>query len=246
MNSSTNAAEGGKPNDAVARIKGEIVTASKILLRHGIVDGFGHVSVRHPEKPGVFLMSKRVPPALVGVGDIVEHGFDGEQVHPDGSPLFLERYIHSEIFAARPDVHAVVHSHSPAIVAFGIVPSLSLRAVCNTCGFLKGGAPLFEMRAFGGDDTNLMITSRELGRNLVDVLGDKSVVLMRGHGSTVVGASIGQAVYRAVYTEANAGIQAAASQMGDIMYLSDGEADACEAINDKQVERAWQFWKAEI
>ena len=232
--------------DAAQEVKVNLVSASRILLRYGIVDAFGHVSARHPTKPDVFLMSKRVPPGLVQVDDIVEHGLDGELVHKDDSRVFLERYIHSEIFLARPDVQAVVHSHSPNIVAFGVVASAPLRAICHTCGFLKGGAPLYEIRDFAGNDTDVMIDSRERGRSLVGVLGDRSVVLMRGHGSTAVGSSVGQAVYRAIYTETNARIQATASSLGPVNFLTDGEADACEALNLQQVERSWQLWKDQV
>ncbi|AUW57099.1 aldolase [Sphingobium sp. SCG-1] len=229
----------------LAGLKAELVKANKILVRYGIVDAFGHISVRHPSKPGIFLMARSVPPGVVQTDDIKEHRLDGELVNDDGSKLFLERFIHGEIFAARPEVQSVVHSHSPTIVAFGVVESLPLQAICHTCGFLKGPTPNFEMRDFAGDDTNLLIDSREKAHSLVGILADKNVVLMRGHGSTVVGSSIGQAVYRAVYTETNARIQATATTLGTIKYLSDAEADACEALNEKQVERTWQLWKHE-
>ena len=232
--------------DAVADLKADLVSANRILLRHGIVDAFGHVSARHPDRPDVFLMARRVPPGLVEADDIVEHRLDGELVHDDGSALFLERFIHGEIYAARADARAIVHSHSPNIVAFGVVASAPLRAVCHTCGFLSGDAPVFDLRDFEGDGTDLMVSSRERARSLVRVLADNGVVLMRGHGSTVVGSSVGQATYRAVYTETNARIQAAAQSLGPVTFLSKQEADACEALNAKQVERSWEYWKHEI
>ena len=236
---------GGAP-DAVALLKADLVSANRILLRHGIVDAFGHVSARHSHRPDVFLMAKRVPPGLVEAEDIVEHGLDGELVRDDGSALFLERFIHGEIYAARPDVRSVVHSHSPTIVAFGVVASAPLRAVCHTCGFLSGDAPVFDLRDVEGDGTDLMISSRDRARSLVAVLADKSVVLMRGHGSTVVGTGVGQAVYRAIYTETNAQVQAAAQNLGPVTFLTVDEANACEALSEKQVERSWDYWKHEI
>lgn len=233
-------------SDTVAMLKADLVAANRILLGHDIVDAFGHVSVRHPHDSSRFLMARRVPPGLVQADDIRVYGLDGELIDKDGSSSFLERFIHSEIFAARPDVHAIVHSHSANIVAFGIAPAATLQAVCHTCGFLKGPTPVFEIRDVGGDCTDLMISNPAYGRSLVEKLGDGSVVLMRGHGSTVVGKTLGQAVYRAIYTEVNARIQASAMSFGPVTFLSEGEADAVEAVNDLQVERTWQFWKSEV
>jgi HCOMODA/2-hydroxy-3-carboxy-muconic semialdehyde decarboxylase len=232
--------------DEIARLKEDLVAANQILLRNGIVDAFGHVSVRHPHQTDKFLMARRLPPALVRSQDILEYGLDGELADGDRTPVFLERFIHSEIFARRPDVQAVVHSHSPNIIAFGVVPTVSLRPVCHTCGFLAEGVPLFDMRDVAGDGTNLLISSRELGSSLADALGDSSVVLMRGHGSTVVGSTLGQAVYRAIYTESNAEIQAVASRLGSITFLSPAEAIAAEEGADLQIERTWQLWKDEV
>ena len=227
-------------------LRGDLVTANRILLRHGIVDAFGHVSVRHPAISERFLMAKRVAPGLVQLEDIREFGRTGDLVDDDGSPVFLERFIHSEIYASRVDVQAIVHSHSPGIIAFGLVQGNPLRAVCHTCGFLNGPTPIFEIREAAGEATNLLIDCAGHGHELARKLGDASVVLMRGHGSTVVGSSLGQAVYRAVYTETNARIQATASSLGTITFLSEGEANATEATSDLQVERTWHFWKAEV
>ena len=226
-------------------LKQELVCGSKILVRHNIVDAFGHVSVRHPHDPAQFLMSKRIPPSLVTAGDIRVFGLDGELVDRDGSPVFLERFIHSEIFAARPEVQAIVHSHSSTIVAFGVVTDNPLRAVCHTCGFLGTAAPVFEMRDTAGDGTNLLISTPTHGRNLVAAMGDANVILMRGHGSTVVGWSIAHAVYRAVYTEVNAKIQTVASGLGTVKFLSAAEAEASQATDVQLVERAWQAWMNE-
>ena len=231
--------------DEIDRLSNELVVASRILLRHGIVDAFGHVSVRHPHDPAKFLMSQRVPPGLVTREHIREFGLDGELRDDSGTAVFIERFIHSGIFARRPEVQAVVHSHSPGIIAFGVVPA-ALQPVCHTCGFLGGGVPVFEIRDVEGDGTNLLITSKRLGAALAEKLGSASVVLMRGHGSTVVGPSLPQAVYRAIYTESNARIQAAALGLGEVTFLSDAEASAVREGEDLQVERAWQLWREEV
>jgi len=226
-------------------IKTELVMANKILLRHGIVDAFGHVSARHPVYADRFLMSRRIAPGLVFADDIREFGLDGELLEGDGTPVYLERFIHSEIYAARPDVQAVVHSHSPTIVAFGVVDQ-PLRPVCHTCGFLNGGVPVFEIRQSAGHASNLMIDSAARGRALAQSLADESVILMRGHGSTAVGSSISRAVYRAIYTETNAKIQSASTLLGNVNYLTPEEAAAAEELGDAQVERTWEFWKMQI
>ena len=236
----------GHARSALAELKAELVIANKVLVRYGVVDAFGHVSARHPQYPDRFLMSRRKAPGLVGPDDIREFGPDGELIDKTGEPVFLERYIHSAIYAARPDVQSVVHSHSPTIVAFS-VSDQPLRAVAHTCGFLRaheqGGVPVFEIRESAGDATNLLISSQALGNALAKSLGAEAVVLMRGHGSTSVGPSVGRAVYRAVYTETNAQIQCTAAALGKVTFLSAGEAAKIEETGDLLVERTWEYWK---
>ena len=246
----TSQTAGGKSvaRSAVPTIKADLVTANKVLVRYGVVDAFGHVSARHPAHADRFLISKRKAPGLVTAADIREFGLDGEPIEKNGDPVFLERFIHSAIYAARPDVHSVVHSHSATIVAFSVVDQ-SLRPVCHVCGFLRsqerGGVPVFEIRESAGDATNLLISSQSLGKALADSLGEESVILMRGHGSTAVGPTVARAVYRAVYTEANARIQSAAATLGKVTFLSAAEAAAIEETGGLQVERTWEYWKME-
>lgn len=223
-------------------LKGVLVLANRILVHREVLDGFGHVSARHPSDPGRFLLARRIAPALVQAGDILEFGMDGEPVG-SGQPVFLERYIHSSIYAARPDVMSVVHSHSPAMVALSVVRGVPLRAVCHTCGFLGEGVPLFEIRDRSGDATDLLIRGPGLGDDLAAALGEASVVLMRGHGFTATGKSVEQAVYRAVYSEVNARIQSSAAMLGDVTYLSRAEASAAEETGELQVERTWAYWR---
>jgi ribulose-5-phosphate 4-epimerase/fuculose-1-phosphate aldolase len=223
-----------------------LVLASRILCHHQVLDGFGHVSVRHPERSDRFLLSRRVAPGLMRESDIREFTLDGELSGGESTPVFLERYIHGAIYAARPDVQAVVHSHSPAIVTLSVVDAVRLRAICHTCGFLGDGVPNFEIRDVAGDSTDLLIRSAALGEALARALGDASVVLMRGHGSTTVGSSIPQAVYRAIYGETNARIQASAARLGPVKYLTPAEAAAAEATSAVQVERNWALWVQQL
>lgn len=231
------------PSATVAELKRMLVFANRLLVHFDVLDGFGHVSARHPDRADRFLLARRVAPALVTEDDIVEFGLDSEPVDDPATPAFLERFIHGAIYAARPDIGSVVHSHSPAMVGASVVRDLPFRPVCHTCGFLHDGAPLFEIRDVAGEATNLLISSRELGDALARSLGDAHVVLMRGHGSTATGSSLPHAVYRAVYSEVNAKLRAQAAPLGDVISLTPDEALAAEETADLQVERTWAYWK---
>lgn len=224
-------------------LRAQMVEANRILLHHQVLDGFGHVSARLPDRPERFLLAKRMAPGLVGADDIIEFGLDGEPIAERDTPTFLERHIHSAIYAARPDVMSIVHSHSPAMVTLSVVRDQSLRAICHLCGFIGAGAPLFEIRDTAGESSDLLISNPALGRALAAQLGDAAIVLMRGHGFTATGGSVPQAVYRSVYSEVNARIQCAALAIGTVTYLSSGEAEAAEATSELQVERTWAVWR---
>ncbi len=231
---------------AHATLLAEIATANRILAHHGVVDAFGHVSVRHPEKPDHFLLARSMAPGTVTADDIMVFGPGSEAVNGDERRPYLERYIHGEIYLARPDAISIVHSHSPSMVPFGVVPSVKLRPVFHMSGFLGKGAPVFEIRCCAGDDSDLLIRNRALGAALAKSLGEDTTVLMRGHGSTVVGGSLHEAVYRAIYAEVNAKIQATSMQLGDVTYLTEGEAQAAMTTNRGQLARAWNLWTSQI
>lgn len=220
----------------------EIATANRILFRQGVVDAFGHISLRHPTRPDHFLLARNMAPALATADDIVTFGPDCEPIDAKGRPVYLERFIHGEILAARPDVMSVVHSHSAGVVPFGIVQGVPFRAVCHMCGFLGTHTPIFEIRECAGESSDLLIRSRALGQALARSLGDGPAVLMRGHGSTVVGTTLREAVFRAVYTEVNARLQSEALRLGPITYLTEGEGQATTTTNRTQINRAWDMW----
>jgi len=222
----------------------KLVLANRILYRYGVVDGFGHVSVRHDGSPGHFLLSRNMAPALVRREDIVTYDLDGTALDADGRRVYLERFIHAEIYRARPDVNAVVHSHSPSVIPFGVTGQ-ALRPVFHMSGFLGEGSALFEIRDVAGD-TDMLISNNALGVALANSLGSRSLVLMRGHGSTTVGASLEQAVYRALYAEVNARLQIQAKSLGEITYLNAQEAAKAAAVNDTQLPRVWELWRQEI
>ena len=220
----------------------DLVAANHILFDQGVVDAFGHISVRHDGRPDRFLLARNMAPSRVEAEDIVEFTLDGEAVNAAGRKVYLERFIHAEIFRRRPDVMAVVHSHSHSIVPLSVVKGTRLKAMFHMAGFVGQGAPVFEIREAGGDATDLLISNNHLGRALAEHFDGHDIVLMRGHGSTVVGGSIKQAVYRAVYAELNARYQLQAMQLGEVTYLTEGESRACVASIEAQVHRPWEMW----
>ena len=229
-----------------AQLIADLVDANRILADQGIVEAFGHVSARHDAQPDRFLMARNLAPGLVTEADILEYEVaTGEAVQAEPPRLYLERWIHSEIYKARPDVMAVVHSHSPAVLPFAIARGARLQPVCHMSGFLGSGTPLFEIRDHAGDASDLLIRNRRLGAALAQCLGAARVVLMRGHGCTVVGPSVRVAVYRAVYTEMNARLLQQALALGEVNALTAAEAEATRATNEAQVDRPWGLWQAQ-
>src|SRR5262245_30528185 len=192
----------------------DLVIANKILFRLNVVDAFGHISVRHPKDPGKFLMSRHLPPGMVTTKDIVLFDMESTPLTHADRPQYSERFIHSEIYKIRPDVMSVVHCHARPLIPFGAVKGARLRPMFHMCGFLGCGVPIFEVREAGGN-TDMLIRTAHLGKALAEKLADKQVVLMRGHGATMVGATIPEAVFRAVYATENASIQMQSHLLAD-------------------------------
>ena len=232
------------PPAAASELVDKLVVANRILYRQGVVDGFGHVSARHDQSPRHFLLARNMAPGLVRRDDIITFDLDGMALDAEGRRVYLERFIHGEIYRARPDVQAIVHSHSPSVIPFGVTGQ-PLRPIYHMSGFLGEGAALFEIREVA-EDTDMLIRDNRLGKALAAALGARSTVLMRGHGSTVVGTSIEQAVYRAIYAEVNAKLQIQAVTLGEISYLNLQEAAKAAATNDTQLARTWELWLREI
>lgn len=227
----------------IASLLDDLVAANRILAGLGVVDGFGHISVRHPERADRFFLSRSLAPEMVTISDIMEFDLSGTPVGEDPRKPYLERFIHGEIFAARQDVQSVVHSHAPSVVPF-TASSTRLRPICHMGSFLSNRIPNFEIRErFGA--TDMLVRNREQGAALAQSLADNTVVLMRGHGFCSVGPTIQVAVFRAVYTQNNAELQQRAISLGgEITYLDDDEASLSEATNRSVIERPWGLWKA--
>ena len=221
----------------------DLVAANRVLADQGVVDGYGHVSVRHPADPQRYLMACSIAPEMVTAGDVMEFDLDSNPVDPRGRASYLERFIHGEIYRARPDVTAVVHNHSPSVIPFG-VSTAPLRPLYHMSAFLGGGVPVFDIKIAAGQATDMLVRTPALGRALAQTLGPRPGALMRGHGAVVVADSLPRAVFRSVYTEMNARLQAQAMALGGpVTYLDDEEARRAEASVAGTISRPWELWK---
>lgn len=225
----------------------ELATANRILFDQGVLDAFGHVSVRDDSKPDRFLLARNMAPGLVKPDDIIAYDLEGSPLDAAGRKSYLERFIHASIYKMYPKVNAVVHSHSPSIIPFGTT-GIALRPIYHMASFLGAGAPVFEIRDVGGPATDMLITNNELGAALARKLERSTVVLMRGHGDVAIGDSLKQAVFRAVYTEVNARLAAEALLLsqGKATFLNEQEAAHSAETNNGQIGRAWDLWARRV
>ena len=219
----------------------DLVTANRILATQGIVDSFGHVSIRHPDNPQRYLLSRSRAPERVETGDIMEFTLEGEPVDARGRKPYLERFIHGATYEKRPDVMAVIHNHSPGVIPYGVT-GRKLKPIMHMCGTIGHEVPIWDQRKKFGD-TDLLVTNMAVGRDLVKTLGKGRTALMRGHGCVVAGPELRQTVYTAVYLELNAKLQMQAEAMGKVKFLSKGEVDkVISTTTPTNVNRAWENW----
>jgi ribulose-5-phosphate 4-epimerase/fuculose-1-phosphate aldolase len=223
-------------------VRYEVALANRILANEGVLDAFGHVSVRHPDNPNRYLLSCSRGPELVAPSDILEFNLDSEPIVPPTVRLYSERVIHGEIFKARPEVMAVCHHHSPAVLPFCITGK-KLRPVYHLGAVIGDDAPFWDQRDEFGD-TNLLVVKPEEGRSLAKALGSNWVVLMRRHGATVAGTSLRDLVFRTVYSCRNAEYQVQAEGLGAISPLNAGEIAGAGEIHHQPgpINRAWEYW----
>ena len=223
----------------------DLVIANRILAKEEVVDAYGHVSIRDPDNPNRFLIARSVAPELVGAEDIIELDLDGQPVRDEKRTLYLERFIHAAIFAARPDVMAVVHAHAEDTLPFGIADAAKLRPVIHSGSFVGAEVPVWDIADNFGD-TNLLVTNIEQGRDLAKCLAGNNVALMRGHGFAAAGRSLIEVVRMSVYLPRNARALLRAKQLGGgIKYLSQGEIDARNrgySPYSTETWRAWEYW----
>lgn len=219
----------------------DLVSAYRILANEGVLDSFGHVSIRHPSHPERYLISRSTAPGTVTAADIMEFDLDSVPVDRRGRGMYMERFIHGEIYKARPDVMAVVHSHSPSVIPFSVTTT-PLRAIFHNGSFLGAGVPVFEIRDAVGERNNMLVDKDTVAAALARTLGSAPVALMRGHGDVVVGPDLEVTVFRAIYTEVNARLQIQASILGGpITFLNEYEADKPQVTS-----RPWQYWKSKV
>ncbi len=223
----------------------DLVAGSRILAMHEVLDAYGHISARCDRRPDRFIMSRSRAPALVTAADLMELDADSEPLPGDKRKGFIERYIHGEIYRTRPEVMAVVHSHSPSVIPFG-ASRTKLRPIYHMGSFLWSGVPVFEIRK-KRENNDLLVRDRPLGQALAESLGGCNCVLMRGHGMTVVGDGVPEAVFRAIYTEMNARLQLQATLLeGPIEFLSEDEGKRSTVSNRGTLERPWELWKSAV
>jgi len=219
----------------------DLVTANRILAREGVVDSFGHVSIRHPDRPERYVLSRARAPECIEADDLMEFTCDGTAIDASGRKPYAERFIHGAVYDARPEVQAVVHHHSPSVIPFSVT-KVPLSPVMHMCAGIGTRVPTWDSRASFGD-TNLLVTNKEMAVELAAALGDRPAILMRGHGCVVAGISLREVVFNSIYLQLNADLQMKAGGLGDITFLSEGEVSAVLRTRGSfTFERAWEFW----
>jgi ribulose-5-phosphate 4-epimerase/fuculose-1-phosphate aldolase len=221
----------------------DLVIANRILAREGVVDGFGHVSMRHPDRPGRFFMSRSRSPELVTRDDIMEFDLDCNPIDQRGRVMYGERPIHGAIFQVRPDVNSVVHNHAHEIIPYSVTKA-PMRQIIHTAGGMGREVPVWDIRDEFGD-TDMLVRNLKQGLSLAKALGKNAAVLMRGHGCAVTGKTVRDAVRIAVYLTVNARLQTDAMRFGDVTFLSDGEtmATADMSATPLAADRVWEYWE---
>ena len=217
----------------------DLVAAYRVLAQQGVVDGYGHVSARHDRGLDRYLMSRSLAPELVTADDLVEFDLNSNPVDARGRALYSERFIHGEIYKARPDVKVIVHHHSPGVIPFSVT-GIPLRPIYHMASFLWEGVPVYEIRTVDGM-TNMLVDNPRRGSALAQTLGSKPALLMRGHGAAVVGSTFALAVGRSIYMEINARLQAQAMALGGkITFI---EPDEGRKATLDEYRRGWEMWK---
>ena len=221
----------------------DLVTATKILVHEGIMDVFGHISARDPENPDGFFLAGKLAPSVITKDDFLRFDLDGETT--DNRPSYLERYIHSEIYKARPDVQCVLHTHSPAVLPYCFTDT-KLRPVTHMGAFMGEAVPVYEIRDKRGDETDLFGGSPEVCADIAESLGNGTVVLMARHGVVNVGNSVREVVFRAFYLEQEAAALTAGLRIGTVNYLSPGEVKTAGKLVGAQIDRGWNHWSQRL
>ena len=234
--------------DARERTIRDVVIANRILALNRVLDAWGHVSIRHPERPDRYFLARSVSPAIVEIDDVVEFNLDGTAVDPDERrPFYVERFIHGGVYENRPDVKATLHSHADDLLPFSISRNTRLRPVTHNVGDMGHHVPVWDIADKFGDETTLLVTDMDQGRDLAHCLDGNRLALMRGHGFVSVGRTINDLVRLAVFIPRNARVQLAAMQLGEYKALSGGEIEARLKLDTETpaLKRGWEYWARE-
>jgi ribulose-5-phosphate 4-epimerase/fuculose-1-phosphate aldolase len=231
-----------KPAQSTLTVIEDLVIANHILAHEDVLDGYGHVSVRSASNPNHYYLARAGAPGLVTVADIVEYDLDSNPISNLGAASYIERFIHGEIYKARPDIMAVVHCHCSEVIPFANT-GIALQPMHHMGFFIGQGVPVFEIRKTGGE-TNMLIGTPALGKAVAVALDGKSAVLMRGHGAAIAATSLHVVVAMSYYLNLNARLQYQAMQLGGnkVTYLDAEESKM--AVQD--YERSWDYWKYKL
>ena len=227
----------------------DLVLSNRILANEGVVDAFGHVSIRHPEKPDQFIISRSLGPELVTEDDLQLFTLDGEQVGGNADRPYAERFIHGAVYEARPDVLAVCHNHAPSVIPFSVT-GVPLRPIAHLAAPIGAEIPVWDIADKFGD-TDMLVRNMAQGRSLAQTLGDRRVALMRGHGSVVAGPNVRAVTSICAYLELNARLLMQALALGEVRYLSPGEVEQTGALSSLALDslglqRAWTTWVGRV
>lgn len=234
--------------NAIERTIRDVVIANRILALNKVVDAYGHVSMRHPERPDRYFLARSVSPAIVEIEDVIEFNLDGTPVDPEERrALYVERFIHGGVYEKRPDAKAALHSHAEDLLPFSISRNTRLRPVIQSVGDIGDNVPVWDIADKFGDETTLLVTNMDKGRDLAHCLDCNRLALMRGHGFVCVGRTINDLVRLSVYIPRNARVLLAAMQMGEYKALSRGEIEARLKLDPESpaMKRGWEYWARE-
>ena len=226
---------------AVADVLNQLVIANRILAREGVIDDFGHVSVRHPTDPGRYFLSRSRSPEIVVREDIIEFTLEGEPIEQNGRPMYRERALHGAVYMARPEMNSVTHHHARSVLPFSLT-GRKLRPAFHMASVIGHEVPVWDSRDEFGD-TNMLIETMPQGHSMAAAMGGERCVLIRGHGATCCGASLREAVFVSVYLKENAELVLNTLPLGEPAYLSAGEIDKTRTmlLSDLAQTRAWDY-----
>jgi HCOMODA/2-hydroxy-3-carboxy-muconic semialdehyde decarboxylase len=227
---------------AVEAALADLVIANRILASEGVIDAFGHISLRHPERADRYFLARSRSPELVERGDLLEFDLDSNPINPDGRTMYSERPIHGAIYKANPGVNSVCHNHAHSLIPFGVTGS-AIKPIWHVAGCIGAEVPVWDIRDDFGD-TDLLVTKNEMGDSLARKLAKNRCALMRGHGAVVATPNLKATVFVAIYLMANARLLKEAREMGQVTYLSEGEIKFTGEMSMKarSQNRAWEYW----